>query len=286
MPRHRDIRAKVVKDRIARHEAAWKNMMACLRARDALHKDLNRRFGFMDADGSVGIGKKSHIDSEYVANYEAIEKDHRAKYEKFRAVENEKDKKILTVYEYLLFDNASNDAMANIYRLAQKHPDASAESFIAARAEGEIQRWIKKEYNIAHMMRHENRDFSYRAARCRRFLGAGVLDPRAHCAIRQFKNLYARALAASLSKKDKAAYADYKEAVRSERAESARWILASAIWGIGAYAIFEAWQWAEAQSSGWAELLAFVINVVALFYILAIWPIRTWVSWFLGDRSA
>lgn len=285
MSRHHDIRAQVVKDRIERHEAAWKNMMACLRARDALHKDLNRRFGFIDADGSVGVGKKSHINSEYVAKYEVIEKDYRAKYEKFSAVENEKDKNILTVYEYLLFYNASDDATANIYRLAKKHPDASAESFIAARAEGEIQHWIKKEYNTTNMMRLENRDFPYRAARCRRFLGAGVLDPRAHCAIRQFKNLYARALAASLSK-DKAAYAAYQEAVRSEGAESARWILASIVWGIGAYAIFEAWEWAEAQSSRWTELLVLVIYVVAFFYVLAIWPILTWVSRFLGDRSA
>lgn len=59
------------------------------------------------------------------------------------------------------------------------------------------------------------------------------------------------------------------EQKRQLKAENARWTVTAIIWLIGAAALWFAWEYQKTIRGGAGEFLAFIITVVAYFYIFA-----------------
>jgi len=78
--------------------------------------------------------------------------------------------------------------------------------------------------------------------------------------------------------------AQIKEFERGQRVESSRDTLTLVIWGVGAALIVAAWHLAARAPDPFADILVLALYVVAFFYVIALGPIRTWLSHFLGDR--
>lgn len=261
--------------------------MQCLQERDELHQKLNKEFGFPNSDGRFDSGKMSYSNPEYVHRYDEIKSRSQAQYESTGTQEDGRDHEVLTVYEYLLFDNTSAEAIAELYALASQAPakELPATAFLAARARGEVKRWQKNEYNAREMMHHEENNFSYRISHCRKFLGKRILDPRSVLALFSFKSEYMRLLETELAQ-DTSTFQEYQETLRSERVDNSRWILAFLVWGVGAWLLYKVGMCVERQPGGWSDIAKFFIYIAAFFYCFALWPLRGWISRLLGDRNA
>ena len=195
---YRQLRPKIIKDRIQRHEGAWKRMNDILRERDNSHRKLNKKYGYSESDGIFGIGKRDHTDAEYVSKYDEIESKYEAQYSKQREVEVKKDIDTLSIWEYLLFDNIGMEVTEHLLTVAEKNESESWHGFIRERAKGEMSRWRKENTigGIMKMIKYEKNDFSYRAARCRRDLNIGIFNLSGQMAILGFKSSYIRSLKA------------------------------------------------------------------------------------------
>lgn len=80
-----------------------------LRERDDRHRELNEEFGFMDRDGTFGIGCKSHTNLKYKNTYTWIDDKATKDYQKINSEFNEWEKKQkLSIYEYAFLIDCKN----------------------------------------------------------------------------------------------------------------------------------------------------------------------------------
>lgn len=188
-----ELRPRVVKDYVERHEAKNRRFNQYVNKRNELHKRLNEDYGFS------GLGKYSR-DKTYLDKYEEIENHYRSLIDKEWQAEVDKDKATLSVFEYLLFDNASTEAKQALLHAANEHIDQNWHDFVRVRAHAEIDRWRTEERGlfgwkgtigeIEEKIKHEERDFPNRAARCRNICGIGKLNLAGRKAIFDFKRWY------------------------------------------------------------------------------------------------
>lgn len=195
--KYAELRPKIIKDRIIRHREADKRKEAHLEKRDSLLRDLNRQYSFPEPDGSFGIGKRSHVNAEYVAKYDQIDDKYKKLYENEWKREVEIDNQALSIWEYLLFDNIiDREVEQHLLDIAEKHEDEGRHNFVRDRAFAEVRQW-RKEYDVGGIMKriaHEKSDLSYRVARCRKALSLSAFDFSAHKALFEFKSRYMRYL--------------------------------------------------------------------------------------------
>ena len=280
----RKMRAAVIKDRIERHDAAWRNMFAFIDARNAQHRILNKKYGFSDSDGTFGIGKKSHVDKAYVAEYDEIQNSFRVRYDNESKKETDIDNATLSIFEYLLFDNASKNAVEALHKSADADIEDSPVDFIRVRAQAETNRW-NEEYTaegIREMIKHERRNFVYRARGCRKNLRISLTNLAAIAAISNFKKIYLGALERAALDTTSTTNA-YENARRTEVRQNIRLVITIAVWGVGASVVFLAWEWQKTIPGGLGEFLAFIIYIVAFFYVFALVPIRIWIDHIFGE---
>ncbi len=70
---------------------------------------------------------------------------------------------------------------------------------------------------------------------------------------------------------------------RKQRGENAKWVITFLIWGVGAFLIFEVWEFQKTIRGTFGDVLEFIVGIVAFFYFLALYPIHWWVKYMLGD---
>lgn len=191
------MRPRVIAEYIQRHDRARVEMSRAIDRRDDAHRALNQHYGYCESDGSVSIGKKSSVVRGYAIAYDAIEADFRVRYDAIRDENLQQDAATLSVYEYLVLDNADANAGSRLDLFAREHSTVDWADFISARASADLEAAQRRDGRIGFIrdaVRFNLSDFSYRAARCRRLLRVRLHDIGSNFAIWSFKRAYARAL--------------------------------------------------------------------------------------------
>jgi hypothetical protein len=187
-----EMRPVIVRQYVVRHDTSWRAMMQYVHKRDNLQRDLNKQYNFAELDGTYGAGKMSCTDAEYIRLYDKIEREFRELYNAEIANRDWVDSSTLSMFEYLLLDNASQRALKKMEELAEQHLQEPWYEFIGVKAHAEMEEW-KNKYNVDGIMeaiRHELNDFRYRNMRCRKALSISRLNLRATFALFLFQRRY------------------------------------------------------------------------------------------------
>jgi len=105
---------KYVREKILReHTYQWSRSRdkgnIILKERDDRHRELNEEFGFMDRDGTFGVGCKSHTNLKYKNVYTWIDDKATKEFQKINSEFNEWEKKQkLSIYEYAFLIDCKN----------------------------------------------------------------------------------------------------------------------------------------------------------------------------------
>ena len=188
------IRPRFLLDHLARHEAAWSKRHELIAARDDKHRELNRRYGFRDPDGSIPIGFRSHVNLPYKAEYDRIENDFRPAYEAITTAAAQADRdQGMTIYEFLVLDNldaAERDKFLVAARAGRPvdYVSLPANSEVSRRAAGATFD------SMPRLLQMLTSDTSYAVRRCRKFLALKPWDSYAWRAIAAYRLHYNRAL--------------------------------------------------------------------------------------------
>jgi hypothetical protein len=195
------MRGPMIADYIRRHDARKAAMWEEIEKRDTLHRALNSEYGFRQADGTVPIGKRSS-DPAYDARYDEIEANFRPRYHGHAERDEEISRRTLSVYEYLVLDNACLDESCYLREFTREHAQEPWADFIRARAISDVRRALSRSSrvgDVADWIRYHANDFGYRAARCRKLFGISTIDIGATRAIWEFKGHYLSSLRAALN---------------------------------------------------------------------------------------
>lgn len=140
MINHSAMRPSVVRDRILKSEKECRNVSSNINERDASLRELNKFYGYSNSDGSFGIGKKTHVDLEYVRKYDEIDNHCTMLNENERT----QDYNTLSVYEYLLIDGISSGIEQAVLSAAEENINADWYDFIEVRAVATVEDRRKK----------------------------------------------------------------------------------------------------------------------------------------------
>ena len=95
------IREKMIREYISQLSRTSNKGWDVLHERDDRHRELNEEFGFMDVDGTFGVGCKSHTNLKYKNTYTWIEDTALKDFQKINSEFDEWEKKLkFTIYEY------------------------------------------------------------------------------------------------------------------------------------------------------------------------------------------
>jgi hypothetical protein len=90
--------------------ASW----ALIQDRDNNHRALNQAYGFVEKDGTVPIGCRSHVDLAYKAKYDAIEQRFKGVYDQsLPALYDWCRRQDMSIYECLWIDNVVEDTLTS-----------------------------------------------------------------------------------------------------------------------------------------------------------------------------
>ena len=104
------VRVEMFKEYITRDLDTFKEAYSFLRSRDDKHRNLNKKYGYREEDGTYGIGCKTHIDEEYKKSYDEIESEGSNAYNKeLNIFKSWKNSQSFTICEYLLFHDFASD---------------------------------------------------------------------------------------------------------------------------------------------------------------------------------
>ncbi len=102
------VREKMLREYVSQSCASREKGNDILNERDNRHRELNKEFGFMDKDGTFGIGCKSHINIKYKNVYTWINdkasKDYKNACDEFKKWEKTQK---FSIYEYLFLQDFS-----------------------------------------------------------------------------------------------------------------------------------------------------------------------------------
>lgn len=189
-----DIRSGFLLRYFERRDRAASRRNELIAARDNKHRELNRRYGYREPDGSIPIGCKSHVDLEYKAEYDRIEGEFRTLYETVNRNDNQADRDDgITIFEFLVLDNL--DACGRRGFAAAARSGVAAD-YIGLRAHSEIQGLISGQTlgNVPQLLAMIIHNTSYAGRRCRKFFNLQLWNVESLYAIFRYRRRYTRAL--------------------------------------------------------------------------------------------
>jgi len=172
MGKYSQVRGSFIRGYAEKHREYVKNGWAMITKRDNEHRDLNRAFGFIDPDGTVSVGCKSHIDVEYKRKYDEIESRFRGPYD--RNLPNLYDwckQDGMTIFEYMFIDNLYDEHLEAIAAESVKKEDWQID-YMARKAGLYVQR-LKAAHSVGEIKRlitMEVQQHGYAVTRCRKML--------------------------------------------------------------------------------------------------------------------
>ena len=283
MPDPSEIRPSVVREAVERYRVAKTGMALCISERAVALADLNREYGLLESDGPFSSGKPAVANEEYRRRWNATHERYISKWHAYRIEHDQWDADMLNTFEFLLLYSEGDEILDEIYRAACTGT-ISVDLYLKARAKAELQLWKSRKLNVTERLLSDKNEFHSVASQCRESFSSSRSNPASELAISDFQHRYFKALEAELSVNQQ----DYSEStatVREKRGENSRWMLTFGIWGVGAFVIIAVYNFFEERDSGLGNAAQFILYVIGCFYILALMPIRIWVSKALGDKD-
>ena len=188
---HQLIRPAFVAEYIRRHDERWARQMEMISVGDNLQREINRRYGYVEADGTFSASIRSHIDRPYVDEMNVVEVEFKSTYDGLSIAERETNRRAgMTIYEYLLLEDVRDK-----------------ETYLEAASDPNYYRWIelKARTEIDHIKHNAFSDiqrlvdikkshFRYAGKRCREFFGIKPWDVGGQRAIFSFSREFDRQL--------------------------------------------------------------------------------------------
>jgi hypothetical protein len=152
----------------------WHHRADLIDDRNRQLKELNRKFGFVDEDQCVPIGKRTSTHPGYGRAYDSIETDFHKVYDALSGLEGEwLRKNAATIEEYLVMDNLELGASRFFVEQLSKNCHLHALDVIGLRARSLFIRWTDefRLNGVTSQLQIEKQHFPYAERRCRRFFG-------------------------------------------------------------------------------------------------------------------
>ncbi len=172
------IRGSFIRDYAEKHREYLKRGWQLIQARDGEHRALNKAHGFVDSDGTIPIGCRSHVDLNYKRKYDEIEARFRGPYEAgLPGLYDWCKRDGMSIYEYLWIDNIHTELLEIVAAESTQKPDWQM-NYIARKAGLFVER-LKDAHSVGEIKRlidMEVQNHSYATARCRKMLEIKVWD--------------------------------------------------------------------------------------------------------------
>lgn len=180
---HSTIRSDFVADYLTRRAAVQTAQWDAIHARDELEREINRRFGYKEEDGTYSASIRSHIDAPYVAEFERVEAKFQEHYDGLSARNRAIDlARGMTVYEYLLLEDVMDKD-----RLLEAAADPGYYDWIGLKARIEIDKIKHNTFSdMKHILARKKEAYGYAGKRCRKVLVIKPWDLPAQAAIGSF----------------------------------------------------------------------------------------------------
>lgn len=154
---HSRIRGVFIRGYADAHRSYMQRGWDLIRTRDDEHRALNKAYGYVESDGTIPIGCKSHVDLHYKRKYDEIESRFREPYD--RGLPDLYDwckREGMSIFEYLWIDDVYTEHLEIVAAESSQRPDwqmkyiaRKAELFVenlkSAHSVGEIKRLIEME---------------------------------------------------------------------------------------------------------------------------------------------
>lgn len=193
---HSNIRGSFIRAYEVRQAEYDRNSHEMISKRNLLLIDLNRRFGFSEPDGSFGIGCKTHVDTAYKAQYDKIESDFKGPYEaNLPNLYAWCFSQEMTIWEYLLIDNISREALHEIANRSEKLDDWSLKP-ITVKAQSEVKK-LASEFYIGGVRQRLDSMINWHPAalaRCRKTFKVPIWDLQRQLVIHSYHREWKAAL--------------------------------------------------------------------------------------------
>lgn len=66
------IRGSFIRGYAEKHREYWARGLDLIQKRDDEHRALNKAYGYVESDGTIPIGCRSHVDLDYKRKYDEI----------------------------------------------------------------------------------------------------------------------------------------------------------------------------------------------------------------------
>lgn len=169
---HSQIRGSFVRAYADRHREYRDRGWDLIKKRDDEHRALNRTYGYVEKDGTVPIGCKSHVDSEYKQKYVEIEARFREHYDRgLPGLYDWCKREGMSIFEYLWIDNIYDEDLKIVAAESTQKPDWQM-NYVARKAALFVER-SKIAHSIGEIKRQidmEVQNHGYAATRCRKIL--------------------------------------------------------------------------------------------------------------------
>lgn len=172
MTSHSQIRGSFIRDYADTHRNYMRRGWDLIQRRDEEHRALNKAYGYVEKDGIIPIGCKSHVDLDYKRKYDEVEARFREPYN--RGLPDLYDwckREGISIFECLWIDNIDTDHLDILASESQQRPDWQM-NYVARKAELLVQK-LKAAHSVGEIKRlieMEVRNHGYAVARCRKML--------------------------------------------------------------------------------------------------------------------
>lgn len=193
---HDLIRGEFIRGLVRRKATYNDSSWSLISKRNELLVALNRRYGYADADGRFGTGCKSHVDTEYKSEYDAIEAQFRGPYEKqLPAVYSWAKENGMSVFECLLADDINDGHLQSIAERSESVDDWQLNA-IMMRARLEVTDLAAKHSigEVRRLIDDKIANHHYAEKRCRKRLELGPFDISGRKAIWDYRKEWTAAL--------------------------------------------------------------------------------------------
>ncbi len=190
---HSVIRNEFVYAYIHRRESIWKRRSTLIAERDERGREINRRHGYIETDGTVSSSIRSHVDLPYAEEMRQSEAKFKALYDRLSIDEANANRNAgMTVYEYLLLEEIQDKEA-----FLQASQDTGYYDWIGLKAQAEIDHIKHNSFSdIQRLIDMKKSHFGYAGKRCREFFGIKPWDVGAQAAIIAFAGEFDKRLRA------------------------------------------------------------------------------------------
>lgn len=166
------IRGSFIRGYAEKHREYWARGLDLIQKRDDEHRALNKAYGYVESDGTIPIGCRSHVDLDYKRKYDEIEARFRAPYDAGLPSLYEWCKREgMSIYEYLWIDNIHDENLVTVAVESAQKPDWQM-NYIARKAGLFVER-LKDAHSVGEIKRlidMEVQNHGYAITRCRKML--------------------------------------------------------------------------------------------------------------------